>query len=314
MKRRFIRQNREIARVNSTQSQRIRNLETEISRLLGENIQLREQAINTAQNAQRTRSTCSRCQQLNGLKGSIEGKLTEIQTLVNGLAPLDKDRQSISPGRRVSSIFRFPGQENVTYGGAVKPAKQPIEGFLPAIIEGKNYPRKTLDVDEVNAMALEDVASESPDLGPPPVAHFDVTEIAHFEPRASISQNSQSSSTSALSSNLESRRRRRASALLDSNSNVYSDIGESSVTLRSAAGSKRKLSSREGDTSSQDRIDGYSVEFSSQRTRAGSRPSNTAEKDYTRSQLLDTVHRRLETSPRKALQPSMLHIYLNGPC
>ena len=57
MKRRFIRQNREIARVNSTQSLRIRNLEAEISRLLAENIALREQAINSAQEADRWRTS-----------------------------------------------------------------------------------------------------------------------------------------------------------------------------------------------------------------------------------------------------------------
>ena len=45
MKRRFIRQNRDLARINATQAIQIRTIELEISRLLAENITLREKAI-----------------------------------------------------------------------------------------------------------------------------------------------------------------------------------------------------------------------------------------------------------------------------
>ena len=45
VKRRFIRQNRELAKNNSSQSLRIRSLELEISKLLSDNLGLREQVL-----------------------------------------------------------------------------------------------------------------------------------------------------------------------------------------------------------------------------------------------------------------------------
>ena len=88
VKRRFIRQNREIARVNSTQSLRIRNLEAEISRLLAENISLREQAINSAQEAERWRSSHKVITEVGHLKDRLESRLSEVSALVTELAVL----------------------------------------------------------------------------------------------------------------------------------------------------------------------------------------------------------------------------------
>src|SRR2546421_7443136 len=88
VKRRFIRQNREIARVNSTQSLRIRNLEAEISRLLAENISLREQAINGAQEAERWRSSHKLITEVGQLKDKLESRLSEVSALVTELGSL----------------------------------------------------------------------------------------------------------------------------------------------------------------------------------------------------------------------------------
>ncbi|KAL9111702.1 MAG: hypothetical protein Q9227_003977 [Pyrenula ochraceoflavens] len=303
LKRRFIRQNREIARVNSTQSQRIRNLETEISRLLGENIELREQAISAAQKAKKTRSSCNRCQQLKGLKENLEGKLADIHAIVGGLTVLDRERKSISPHRRKSSIFRFPGQETVALGGAVKPVKQPTEGFLPAIVEGKRYPRQTLSTEDLKASANAETPSESPDLGPPPVTHFDVDDVSKFEPQVPVSQDHEEVAPAPLHSNLERRRKRRASSLLDTSPKGSSGLDGSSVTMRITAGAKRKLSARECDGGSQVAAGSRSEDFSYQRTRHGLSLSKAAEKSQGVSQPSTSIQRRLEESPRKALQP-----------
>ena len=53
LKRRFTRQNREIARSNSTQSLRIRDLESEVSRLLAENLNLREAVVSLEHQVQK---------------------------------------------------------------------------------------------------------------------------------------------------------------------------------------------------------------------------------------------------------------------
>jgi hypothetical protein len=59
VKRRFVRQNREIARVNSIQSLRIRTLESDVSNLLAENVSLREQVIMLSQELERFESAKS---------------------------------------------------------------------------------------------------------------------------------------------------------------------------------------------------------------------------------------------------------------
>jgi hypothetical protein len=59
VKRRFVRQNREIARVNSIQSLRIRTLESDVSNLLAENVSLREQVIMLSQELERVESAKS---------------------------------------------------------------------------------------------------------------------------------------------------------------------------------------------------------------------------------------------------------------
>lgn len=59
VKRRFVRQNREIARVNSIQSLRIRTLESDVSNLLAENVSLREQVIMLSQELERIESAKS---------------------------------------------------------------------------------------------------------------------------------------------------------------------------------------------------------------------------------------------------------------
>src|ERR1700754_881805 len=81
VKRRFIRQNREIARVNSIQSQRIRNLETEISRLVAENISLREQAIAAQAEAERWRAASSVDREIFELRDRLQQKMNEVGDL-----------------------------------------------------------------------------------------------------------------------------------------------------------------------------------------------------------------------------------------
>ena len=264
VKRRFIRQNREIARVNSTQSLRIRNLETEISRLLGENISLREQAINSAQEAERWRSSHNLIKEVVYLKDKLESKLSEVSAFVTELGSLPEKAGRRSSYRRRSGIpepVRSPDQKDwknrQTIGGVITGERELQEGRLPPIHEDKYYPRRTLEGHEIQKLVGEDAeASESPDLGPPPVAHFDVPDPIKFEPRRPLADNGTSpiheEEVMVDSTNLETRRKRRVSSLLQKVSDLQEDPGnamtESQDNANSLkAGSKRKLSAREED-------------------------------------------------------------------
>ena len=163
VKRRFVRQNREIARyaalykkpnkiltllrANSNQSVRIRNLESEVSRLLGENVSLREENIQLHHEAEKNTGR----QVLEGVdivKGHLEAKLSEIGNLVQQLGKVRKNvdprraqkRTSIDRSRRRSSEQRIwkrdPAPSEVAEGADIR---------LPPIMEDKYYPRRTLE-------------------------------------------------------------------------------------------------------------------------------------------------------------------------
>ncbi|KAI9928497.1 hypothetical protein MW887_001710 [Aspergillus wentii] len=85
LKRRFVRQNREIARVNSIQSLRIRGLESEVSHLLSENVSLREQVITLSQDIARFEAAKMLHEGVYDLKAKLESKLTELGNLVTDL-------------------------------------------------------------------------------------------------------------------------------------------------------------------------------------------------------------------------------------
>lgn len=227
LKRRFIRQNREIARVNSTQSLRIRNLEAEISRLLAENIAIREQAINIAQESEKWRGAYKTAAEIGSLKNRLEAKLHEVNSIITELGELPEKTARRKSGSRKSIIVvnnaRSPAEKEwrnrQTIGGVLNAERAEQEGRLPAILEDKAYPRRTLDHTELQT-PVDDLGNplESPELGPPPVAHFDIPETEDYnqntDPQKSPQPQRPPQAIVPLSVNLENRRKRRTSALL----------------------------------------------------------------------------------------------------
>lgn len=139
LKRRFLRQNRELAKTNSIQSIRIRSLETDCSRLLAENLALREQVLNL----HNTIESRPALDQFDVVKTQLEAKLSELSSLVAGLSQTrsgsGKDR-----GRRKSQMTakRKSGEERQWRSGL---GLQEVENaMLPTITEDKYYPRRTM--------------------------------------------------------------------------------------------------------------------------------------------------------------------------
>lgn len=136
-------------RINSTQSVRIRNLESEISRLLSENIAYRERVIKLQHEVDR----CPGEVALDGvatLRLTLEAKLAELGNLVQELG---KAHDGMSVGRtsrrrstQQSSPKKSPDQRNwknaLTLSEVTGGSENPR---LPPIIEDKYYPRRTLE-------------------------------------------------------------------------------------------------------------------------------------------------------------------------
>lgn len=248
MKRRFIRQNREIARVNSTQSQRIRNLETEISRLVAENISLREQVIAAQADAERWRSANMVGREILDIKNRLERKVNEVSLLLVEMGELPE--KAARKGRRRSRLQSmessaeqdWKNRQSAREAFAVDRAELQ-DGRLPAIQENKLYPRRTLENAEVMALKEEELmhqSAESPELGPPPVAHFEVADPIAFD--AGNSQADEpGENVLQLPATLEKRRKRRTSAFLQDMPTEALPDAENPVTQLLKSGAKRKL-------------------------------------------------------------------------
>lgn len=74
-----------IYRVNSAQSIRIRSLESEATRLLSENIELREQVIKLQAVLDKRERSKVALENVDATKKQLEGKVAEIQELVKSL-------------------------------------------------------------------------------------------------------------------------------------------------------------------------------------------------------------------------------------
>ncbi len=146
VKRKFMRQNRDIARANSTQSLRIRSLENEVSRLLSENLGLREQVARLQGELDSGRAQrIAESTQI--LKAQLEAKLLELGALITALGEEPAPRIKPSPVGTIArnSPAKSPDQKNWKNMCTLSEAVGGQEGRLPPILENKSYPRKTLE-------------------------------------------------------------------------------------------------------------------------------------------------------------------------
>ncbi|KAH9827062.1 Shugoshin C terminus [Teratosphaeria destructans] len=185
-RRRFIRQNRELAKANFSQSLRIRslelevsrllsdnlrirnlelevsrllsdnlrirNLELEVSRLLSDNLELREKAFRLESDLRPEKRDLGQAKrQVSGhvvqrIKQELQAKLAELSRLVSGLD--DPARPQDGEIAQMPSERPPPGgpQDGV-------PAKMPYERPpLDGQYEDKHYPSRTLGADEIQAI------------------------------------------------------------------------------------------------------------------------------------------------------------------
>lgn len=151
MRRKFLRQNRDIARVNSTQSLKIRTLENECVRLLSENLDLRGQILRLQSELEDSRAQKIANHALE-IKEKMEAQLAEWGTMLASLGhePTPRSRSPREPKRvkRRSSIGRISMSEwrrrdTVSSMKDLEVAALE-EGRLAPIWENKTCPRETL--------------------------------------------------------------------------------------------------------------------------------------------------------------------------
>jgi hypothetical protein len=267
VKRRFIRQNRELAKNNSTQSLRIRSLEIEVSRLLQTNLELREELLR-ARNSEHDARRQSTTEGVRGFKEEMMAKLRELSGIVEGIEEDKQQRADESQDReerRMSVLSQMEFRERQPLAELMRDCQ------MPTIDEDKIHQRRTLEPAEIKAIRLSDGSSNgSPDLGPPPIARFECQEPIKFDARnveeaqeeespaesePELERKSQDEDLPAsMSVNLETRRKRKDSqpklelrrhSILPPPSPSTAESEVTAPTLRTSA--KRKLADRDLD-------------------------------------------------------------------
>ncbi|KAH5159454.1 hypothetical protein HBI25_049920 [Parastagonospora nodorum] len=259
VKRRFLRQNRELAKTNSQQSIRIRSLENDCSRLLAENLSLREQVLQL-QNTLESQPLRPSFENIDAVKSKLEAKMAELGGLVAELGQLKKaDRK---PHCRTQLATRRNQDERQWRSGL---GLQEVENaMMPTITEDKHYPRRTMGADELREV-LEDPDSQSPDIGPPPVSRFDDEGPISYNPEqadAAQPEGDNEDGEPALSVNLETRKKRRESGpkLNIRRVSVFESPPENiedGATRAVKAGAKRKFSVQEDEDKSQSKSEAF---------------------------------------------------------
>ncbi|CAI6338390.1 unnamed protein product [Periconia digitata] len=249
VKRRYLRQNRELAKTNSQQSMRIRTLENDASRLLAENLSLREQVLQL-QSALEAQAYRPSFEVIDSMKTQLEAKLQELGGLVAEFGQLKKKDDGLPRCKSQTAATRRSPDERQWRSGL---GLQEVENaMLPTINEDKHYPRQTMNADELRNI-LDARDSQSPDIGPPPISRFDEQEPIAFDPSTSPEERKLQSvepPEPSLPINLETRRKRRESGpRLDiSRASVLESTHDGTEKTNATAvrvGAKRKFSVQE---------------------------------------------------------------------
>jgi hypothetical protein len=130
------------------QSLRIRSLESEVTHLLSENVSLREQVITLSQEIERLESAKMLHDGVYEIKSKLDAKLAELNALTTDLGMLPRKVSKMGDER--------PGSANTDRPKPAAPETKPPmtesevqggcdDGKLPAILEDKYYPRRTLE-------------------------------------------------------------------------------------------------------------------------------------------------------------------------
>lgn len=195
------------------------------------------------------------------MKRRLKSKLTEVDTLLNEFDTLPEKAEGLARVRRAEHQRRRNGHSHtsdIPKRKVERPsghAEDTDETRLPVIVEHKYYPRTTLEASEMQEILVED-ENESPEIGPPPVAHFEEADCIGFDvnrsPRRTSRELIAESERKSLD-HVESRRKRRTSSLvlpLDTEplpgeqrleSNTKPDKPDQSTSF-TKIGTKRKLS------------------------------------------------------------------------
>jgi hypothetical protein len=249
-----------------------------VSRLLAENLDLREDIVHLQAQLSEPRSRIDNSA-LVSVKDQLQAKLLEFGTLVSELGRMQDTHPSVPQDK-----FSDPSSWRPEVPAAILSGQAPrMDGiaeeasspggslqYVQTLLSTIHHPPRAniTRIHRNNIVRLSDHSNPSPDIGPPPVVHFDNEDPIKFDPLCTeadqadyaehddqpTSDNDKSLPTK-LSVNLETRRKRRDSKVqLHRSSLLPPDLDEDDQPQLTRTSAKRKLSVRDVEDDGEKRI------------------------------------------------------------
>ncbi|KAG9691023.1 hypothetical protein KCU95_g8061, partial [Aureobasidium melanogenum] len=307
LKRRFVRQNRELAKNNSAQCLRIRALECEVSRLLAENLDLREDIVHLQAQLSESRPRIDNSA-LVSVKDQLQAKLLEFGALVSELGQIQTNHPSLPQDKSYDTSWRPEVPAAILSGQAPR---------MDGIAEEASSPDGSLR--HTNAVRLSNHSNLSPDIGPPPIVHFDNEDDPLCAENDQHNYNEQDEHPTSdheslpanLSVNLETRRKRKdLKVQLRRSSLLPADLDDDEQPQLTRTSAKRKLSMRDVEDEGEKRVVKDDFKFSRRSSLAAdlmntepiTRPAESLEDTETPALLPERKvlgNKSVNVSPRK---------------
>ncbi|RXG46271.1 hypothetical protein VDGE_10003 [Verticillium dahliae] len=158
IRRKLLRQNRDLARANSTHLLRIRTLEAQNAQLMSDKLTLEGRIIALEQQPEPDSEAHRIADHAIDMRTQLEARLLQESTA----ARISLNRRSPAARR----IRPFETQEEAE-------ARAKAEGRLTPIAEKRDWTsRRTMDQSEIMALCSAADTTDSPELGPPPMSRF----------------------------------------------------------------------------------------------------------------------------------------------
>ncbi|KAL0940753.1 shugoshin c terminal domain-containing protein [Colletotrichum truncatum] len=186
LRRKLLRQNRDLAKANAVHLVRIRNIEADYARSLSDNLRLESRVIELEKELENNNARRIADHALD-VRSRLEAQLLECMSVLAGLGQEPPTKRHASPRGRRSSRASLPHQSPPRRRPPRELLKETEgrvqdDGRLPTITENKSYTRATMDREQILALCSEAAdttdtidtadATDSPELGPPPMSRF----------------------------------------------------------------------------------------------------------------------------------------------
>ncbi|KAF4595939.1 Shugoshin [Ophiocordyceps camponoti-floridani] len=171
LRKKMLRQNRDLAKSNNARALRIRDLENDCACMLSENLELRGRILELEKQLEDNDARRVADHAL-AIKSKLEAQLSDWTALLAGLGvePPQK-RRSPQHGRRTRQRFSFGASRPSPSQRRLRDVAREIEelGHIP---ENKSGPRRSMNPEQILALRSQADLADSPELGPPPLSKF----------------------------------------------------------------------------------------------------------------------------------------------